>query len=400
MTRSFGLTFDYRCPFARNGHEAAVNALREGADLDIRFLAVLARPGPRRGGRAAGVGARSRRLGHRHPGADVRHRGPRRASPTTSSTPTSRCSRQRHDHGLKLGHEDVLQEAIEKVGLDAAAVKDEVVERASARRPRRGAHPPRSTSTRCSACPRSSTDDDAVFVRYMERGRADDLAPDRRPARVEPPERVQAHPPCHADPADDEEPSRADVAQRGRHVGGREGPRAPLRLLQRHGARRAAVARTGSGRRSSARSSRSRVSSTGSSSPPLRIAAPEWRADPTLRRRLPHPPDRDPRAGVDARLPRRRRRSPPRRRSTGRGRCGSSRSSRGSTAVGPRSSNGSTTRSPTASAACGSRSASSTSSASRRPRSRTPCARSRATWPTTGATTTPTIRSTATRPST
>ena len=39
MTRQFGLTFDYRCPFARNGHEAAVNALRAGEDLDIRFLA-------------------------------------------------------------------------------------------------------------------------------------------------------------------------------------------------------------------------------------------------------------------------------------------------------------------------------------------------------------------------
>src|SRR5262249_33211398 len=38
MTRSFGLTFDYRCPFARNGHEAAVNALREGADLDVTFV--------------------------------------------------------------------------------------------------------------------------------------------------------------------------------------------------------------------------------------------------------------------------------------------------------------------------------------------------------------------------
>jgi len=39
MATSFGLTFDYRCPFARNGHEAAVHALRDGEDLDIRFLA-------------------------------------------------------------------------------------------------------------------------------------------------------------------------------------------------------------------------------------------------------------------------------------------------------------------------------------------------------------------------
>lgn len=35
---SFGVTFDYRCPFARNAHEHLVAGLEEGADWDVQFL--------------------------------------------------------------------------------------------------------------------------------------------------------------------------------------------------------------------------------------------------------------------------------------------------------------------------------------------------------------------------
>ena len=38
MTRSFGLTWDYRCPFARIVHDHVVTGLRAGADWDVRFL--------------------------------------------------------------------------------------------------------------------------------------------------------------------------------------------------------------------------------------------------------------------------------------------------------------------------------------------------------------------------
>lgn len=36
--RSFAVTWDYRCPFARNAHEHVVTALEEGADWDVTFL--------------------------------------------------------------------------------------------------------------------------------------------------------------------------------------------------------------------------------------------------------------------------------------------------------------------------------------------------------------------------
>ena len=38
MTRSFQITFDYLCPFARNANEHVVEGLRSGADWDVRFL--------------------------------------------------------------------------------------------------------------------------------------------------------------------------------------------------------------------------------------------------------------------------------------------------------------------------------------------------------------------------
>jgi hypothetical protein len=39
MTTSFALTWDYRCPFARNAHEHVLSGLAAGADWDVTFLA-------------------------------------------------------------------------------------------------------------------------------------------------------------------------------------------------------------------------------------------------------------------------------------------------------------------------------------------------------------------------
>lgn len=38
MPRSFALTFDYRCPYARIAHDHVVTGLRAGADWDVTFL--------------------------------------------------------------------------------------------------------------------------------------------------------------------------------------------------------------------------------------------------------------------------------------------------------------------------------------------------------------------------
>jgi hypothetical protein len=38
MTHQFGLTYDYRCPYARIAHEHVLTGLRAGADWDVTFL--------------------------------------------------------------------------------------------------------------------------------------------------------------------------------------------------------------------------------------------------------------------------------------------------------------------------------------------------------------------------
>ncbi len=39
VATSFAVTWDYRCPFARNAHEHLITALESGASWDVRFLA-------------------------------------------------------------------------------------------------------------------------------------------------------------------------------------------------------------------------------------------------------------------------------------------------------------------------------------------------------------------------
>ena len=36
--QSFDLSFDYRCPFAKNMHLHVITALRAGADLNVTFM--------------------------------------------------------------------------------------------------------------------------------------------------------------------------------------------------------------------------------------------------------------------------------------------------------------------------------------------------------------------------
>jgi len=38
MSLTFAVTWDYRCPFARNAHEHVLTALDAGADWDVRFV--------------------------------------------------------------------------------------------------------------------------------------------------------------------------------------------------------------------------------------------------------------------------------------------------------------------------------------------------------------------------
>ena len=173
MPREIAATWDYRCPFARNGHEAIVNALRDGSDIDFRFLAFSLDQ--------VHVEEGEPPVWDREPGewgtgtlALLYGIAVRDAFPEKFLDAHVELFAQRHDHGLKLGHEDVLEAAIDRVGLDVDAVKAEVW----------SGRPLKTLVTEHSEAvdrwavfgvPTYIEGEEAVFVRFMDRGRGDDL---------------------------------------------------------------------------------------------------------------------------------------------------------------------------------------------------------------------------------
>jgi hypothetical protein len=173
VPREIAATWDYRCPFARNGHEAIVNAVREGSDVDFRFLAfsldqVHVEEGdtPVWDRDPADWGTGTLALLY---GIAIRDNFPEKFLDAHVE-----LFAQRHDHGLKLGHEDVLEAAVERVGLDVEAVKVE----AWSGRPLKtliAEHTEAVEQHAVFGVPTYIEGDEAVFIRFMERGRADDL---------------------------------------------------------------------------------------------------------------------------------------------------------------------------------------------------------------------------------
>jgi 2-hydroxychromene-2-carboxylate isomerase len=173
VPRSIAVTFDYRCPFARNGHEAVVSALREGADLDVRFLPfsldqVHVEEGEppvwERGPDEWGTGVLALLYGI----------AVRDAFPEHFLDFHIEAFAARHDHGEKLGHEDVMRAVAAKVGLDPDAVATE----AHSGRPLKtlaAEHLEAVERWAVFGVPTFIEGDEAVFVRFMERGRVDDL---------------------------------------------------------------------------------------------------------------------------------------------------------------------------------------------------------------------------------
>lgn len=173
MPRSLAVTFDYRCPFARNGHEAVINAVRDGADLDVRYLPFSLdqvhvpegeTPVWERGPAKWGTGVTALLYG-----IAVRDAFPERFLDAHLA-----LFAQRHDHAKKLGNEDVLQEAIAQVGLDVDAVTAEVW----SGRPLKtlaSEHMEAVDHWAVFGVPTFIEGNEAVFIRFMDRGRADDL---------------------------------------------------------------------------------------------------------------------------------------------------------------------------------------------------------------------------------
>lgn len=123
MSLRFGITWDYRCPFARNLHDHVVAGLRSGADWEVRFVPFsLGQVHVGEGepdvwdepGRDSGLLAL-------RAGIVVRDRHPDRFLAVHRALFDAR-----HVHGRKISDPDVVADVLQTEGVDAVAVLDEI----------------------------------------------------------------------------------------------------------------------------------------------------------------------------------------------------------------------------------------------------------------------------------
>jgi len=123
MSISFGVTWDYRCPFARNLHDHLVTALQAGGPWEVQFLA-FSLDQPHVGEGEASVWDRPDSypgLLANEVGIVVRDRLPDRFLAAHKALFDAR-----HRDSADLRRDDVIAGVLEGVGVDAGAVLAEV----------------------------------------------------------------------------------------------------------------------------------------------------------------------------------------------------------------------------------------------------------------------------------
>ena len=165
----FSVTWDYRCPFARNAHEHVVAGLRAGADWNVRFVPfslgqvhvaagepdVWLRPESDSGLLALQAGV------------VVRDRFPDRFLDVHEA-----LFALRHDAGRHLEDEAEVRAVLTAQGVDADAVLDEI-RTGQALATVRDEHTAAADDNDVWGVPTFVQGDKAVFVRLMERPRHD-----------------------------------------------------------------------------------------------------------------------------------------------------------------------------------------------------------------------------------
>ncbi len=173
MTHQFAVSFDYRCPFARNGHEAVVAGLRAGRDWDVRFLPFSLDQVHVEEGE---LPVWDREPNERGTGVLALCWGiaVRDSFPDHFLDWHIAAFAARHDEGAKIGKEEVLREIATSVGLDADAVAAEV----ASRRPLKilaDEHTEADRRWKVFGVPTFIVDERAAFVRVMDRNNPTDV---------------------------------------------------------------------------------------------------------------------------------------------------------------------------------------------------------------------------------
>jgi protein-disulfide isomerase-like protein with CxxC motif len=169
-TRSFAVTFDYRCPFARNIHEHILDGLAGGADWDVDFRPFsLSQVHVEEGEPSVFDDERAAdELLALEAAVVVRARWPE-AFPAVHRA----LFAARHDHARDIRDKDVVLSAVREAGVDDA---DAVLTEIAAGWPRqavRDSHEQAVSTHRVFGVPTFIVGDTAVFVRVMTRPQGD-----------------------------------------------------------------------------------------------------------------------------------------------------------------------------------------------------------------------------------
>ncbi|HTZ07556.1 MAG TPA: DsbA family protein [Acidimicrobiales bacterium] len=167
--RAFSVTYDYRCPFARNAHEHVVTALEAGADWEVEFSPFsLTQAHVEDGGTPVWDDpAKASHLLAIEAGLVVRDRYPERFLFTHQALFAAR-----HDQGKDLLDEAVVAGVLTECGVDAEEVLA-VVASGTPRKEFRTAHEASVANHHVFGVPTFVVGDRAVFVRLMTRPEGD-----------------------------------------------------------------------------------------------------------------------------------------------------------------------------------------------------------------------------------
>jgi 2-hydroxychromene-2-carboxylate isomerase len=173
VTKAFAVSFDYRCPFARNAHESVVAGLRAGRDWDVTFTPfsldqvhvedggtpVWDRPEMERG-----TGVRALEWG-----LAVRDRFSEKFLDWHMATFAAR-----HEQGAQIAKEAVLRDIAASVGLDPDAIKADV-DTGKPLQSLADEHSEASKRLGMWGVPTFVDGEKAVFIRFMDRGIPEDI---------------------------------------------------------------------------------------------------------------------------------------------------------------------------------------------------------------------------------
>jgi len=123
MSRSFAVTWDYRCPFARNAHEHLLTGLQGGADWDVKFQVFSLDQAHVEEDRPPVWDEPDR-----YPGILANLAGVviRDRDPANFQTVHRALFAARHDQALDLRDRAILRKVLDESGVDGSGVLSEV----------------------------------------------------------------------------------------------------------------------------------------------------------------------------------------------------------------------------------------------------------------------------------